>query len=75
MKPSPEQDQLQRWVATWREAGPALDRQKRAELERLETATALTQLAAAFELALARAHLSDTSGLVEQQRYFRHLAQ
>lgn len=73
MKSSAEQAQLERWVATWGEAGPALERQKRAELEQLETPTALSQLAAAFELALERVALSDTSGLVEQQRYFRQI--
>jgi hypothetical protein len=66
---------LDRWVATWREAGPALDEQARRELEQLETVTALRQLAAAFEFALANAPPSDTSGLVEQQRLFQRLAE
>lgn len=64
---------LERWVAAWREAGPALDEQRRRELEQLETPTALAQLAAAFAHALASAPPSDTSGLVEQQRYFQRL--
>ena len=46
---------LKRWVATWQDAGPALDEQSRTELEQLDTATALRQLSAAFELALALA--------------------
>lgn len=66
---------LERWVATWRDAGPALDEQSRIELEQLDTATALSQLAAAFDFALAHAPPSETSGLVEQQRYFRQLAE
>ncbi len=41
---------------------------------RLDTPTALAQLSAAFALALARATLTETSGLVEQQRRFRQLA-
>ena len=65
---------LERWVATWREAGPPLDEQKRRELEQLDTATAVGQLAAVFAHALASAPPSDTSGLVEQQRYFQRLA-
>ena len=73
MQPSTEQAQLERWVATWREAQPALEAQRREELERLATPDALAQLAAAFEHARRRAPLSDTSGLVEQQRYFRQL--
>lgn len=73
MRSSVEQAQLERWVATWREAGPALERQKRAELERLETPAGLAQLAAAFAVALAQSPHRDTSGLVEQQRYFQQL--
>jgi hypothetical protein len=65
---------IERWVATWREAERALAEQKRAELEQLATPRALAELAAAFEHARRRASLSDTSGLVEQQRYFRQLA-
>ncbi len=75
MRSPTEQEALQRWVATWREAGPALDRQRRRELERLDTPTALAQLSAAFALALARATPTDTSGLVEQQRHFQQLAE
>jgi len=74
MASSPDKSQLQRWVATWREAGPALAEQKRVELERLSTPQALAELASAFEHARLRAPLSDTSGLVEQQRYFQQLA-
>ena len=66
---------LKRWVATWRDAGPALDEQGRRELEQLDTPSALRMLAAAFEFALANAPPSDTSGLVEQQRYFQLLAE
>jgi hypothetical protein len=71
---SPDRAQLEYWVATWREAGPALADQKRAELEQLTTPLAIAQLAAAFEHARLGAPLSDTSGLVEQQRYFQQLA-
>ncbi|MGH2601275.1 MAG: hypothetical protein ACRDJ9_18045 [Dehalococcoidia bacterium] len=61
-------------MTTWRDAEPALAEQKRAELERLVTPQALAELAAAFAHAPRRAVPSDTSGLVEQQRYFRQLA-
>lgn len=73
MQSSTEKAQIERWVATWREAEPALAEQKRAELEQLATPRALAELAAAFEHARLRAPLSDASGLVEQQRYFRQL--
>jgi hypothetical protein len=64
---------LECWVATWREAGEALSAPQRDELERLDTATALAQLADAFEHACANAAVLDSSGLVEQQRYFQLL--
>jgi len=67
------QTQIERWVATWREAEPALAEQKRSELERLATPRALEELAAAFEHARLHPRVSDTSGLVEQQRYFQRL--
>jgi hypothetical protein len=74
MDSSSDQGQIERWVATWRDAEPALAEQRRRELERLATPRALAELAAAFEHARLRAVPSITSGLVEQQRYFRLLA-
>src|SRR3989442_5842526 len=68
-----DRTQIERWVMTWRDAEPALAEQKRAELERLVTPRALAELAAAFAHALRRAPVSDTSGLIEQQRYFQLL--
>lgn len=73
MQPLSEQAQLERWVATWREAQPALEAQEQAELQQLATPRALAELAAAFEYARRRTSPSDTSGLVEQQRYFQLL--
>jgi len=74
MDSSEDGARLERWVATWREAEPALAEQKRAEVEGLATPRALAELAAAFAHARRRAPVSDSSGLVEQQRYFRQLA-
>lgn len=65
---------IERWVTTWREARAALQEQKRLELEQLPTPRALAELAAAFDHALRQAPASDTSGLIEQQRYFQQLA-
>ena len=73
MDPPIDGEQLQRWVATWREATPALAAQKQAELERVATPRALAELAAAFAHALGRAPVSDTSGLIDQQRWFQQL--
>jgi len=73
-EPAADQAQLARWVETWRKAEPALEEQRRGELEALTTPRALAELAAAFEHACRHASPSDSSGLVEQQRYFRQLA-
>jgi len=73
MSSKPEEKLLERWVAVWRDAGPALEEVKRAELEQLSTPRALAELEAAFEHARRHAPISDTSGLVEQQRYFQQL--
>jgi hypothetical protein len=64
---------VHRWVETWRSAGEALARVKRDELARLDTRTALAQLADAFRLALRDARPTTTSGLVEQQKVFARL--
>jgi hypothetical protein len=64
---------LRDWVATWRRAGPALERLKRDELRALDTVIALQQLADAFEHALQRSPMLSTSGLVEQQRILQRL--
>jgi len=74
MRPPPDDALIQRWVATWRTAGPALEADRRAELERLSTPHALAELAAAFEHALRHSSPSDSSGLLEQQRYFARVA-
>lgn len=74
MDSSTDRALIERWVATWREAAPALAAQRRAELEQLATPRALAELAAAFAHARLGATLPETSGLVEQQRHFRQLA-
>jgi hypothetical protein len=65
--------ELEQWVRMWRKTGAALESIKRAELERLNTATAVTQLSEAFDAALRSAPSRLTSGLVEQQRIYHKL--
>lgn len=59
-----------RWAETWGRAGEALETLKRDELRALDTQVALAQLADAFEHAVRNATPTESSGLVEQQRYF-----
>ena len=66
--------QLKKWVTACKKAGPALKALKRAELRSLKTPDALRTLKSAFAHALKTARPTQTSGLVEQQRYFKKLA-
>jgi hypothetical protein len=65
--------ELRQWAQTWRAAGEALARVKRAELMQLDTREAVSQLADAFNDAVHTARRTYTSGVVEQQRWFARL--
>lgn len=69
-----ERAEIRRWITTWQNAQAPLERQKRAELRRLDTVRSVMELAGAFEHALAHAVPQPHSGLVEQQRRFLLLA-
>jgi hypothetical protein len=66
-----EKAQARAWIKNWRELGPILENLRRDSLKRVNTAEAIE----AFDLAYksARLHCSPrrTSGLVEQQRWFK----
>ncbi len=72
MKPE-ELENARRWVTTWRETGPLLERLKREELRKIDTQQALRNLSGMFES--CRIHFSPRqgSGLVAQQDLFRLL--
>lgn len=70
-----DQSQLQCWVDTWKNAGPELQRVREAEVRAADTAAALKAFTG-LALAAARANPpKPTSGLVEQQRWFRLIAE
>jgi hypothetical protein len=64
--------QGKRWVRTWREAGDALERVRRAELRRLDLdpAGAIELLCGPADYTVEPRAPKPTSGLVEQQRWF-----
>jgi len=69
---TPEQRaQMQQWVDTWKQAGPELERIREDEVRKENTIAAFK----AFEgmaLLISRSRPPEpTSGLVEQQRWFR----
>jgi hypothetical protein len=64
---------MKRWVETWKKAAPALSAIRRRELREVDTQTALINLAEAFESCRLHFTPAPTSGLVEQQAWFKML--
>lgn len=67
-------DRLRQWVQAWEDAGPRLDELRREEIRHTNTQRSLMQLAGAFESCRLHYKPLPTSGLIEQQRWFRRLA-
>ena len=62
-----------RWVKTWQDAGPRLERIRRQELRALDAYTAIRQLCGPADYHVAPRAPKATSGLIEQQRYFQRM--
>lgn len=62
-----------RWVQTWQEAGPELERIRRDELRRLDVRHAIALLCGSADYTVPPRAPKPTSGLVEQQRWFQQL--
>jgi hypothetical protein len=68
---TPEQIALaKRWVRTWKEAAPVLERLRREELRRLDPELALRLLCGPANYRVPPRVARPSSGLVEQQRWF-----
>ena len=65
--------EMKRWVETWKKAGPELEAIRRRELREIDTQRALINLADAFESCRLHFTPAPTSGLVEQQAWFKKL--
>jgi hypothetical protein len=61
------------WIEGWQRAGTRVRELKRTELRKISTEEALQNLAGAFESCRLHFAPRPTSGLVEQQRWFRKL--
>ena len=70
-----ERDRIRQWVAGWKAAGARMEELRREELRHTDTQQSLISLAGAFESCRLHYQPLPTSGLVEQQRWFRKLAQ
>ena len=72
---SPDQIALaRRWVKTWQQAGPRLERVRREELRRLDPQRAIALLCGEADYTVPPRAPRPTSGLVEQQRWFMKMA-
>jgi len=68
---TPEQLALgRRWARAWLEAGPELDRIRRAELRSMDSGRALALLCGEADYTVPPRAPKPTSGLVEQQGWF-----
>ena len=63
-----------RWVKTWQQAGPKLERVRREELRRLDPRRAIAPLCGEADYTVPPRAPRPTSGLVEQQRWFMKMA-
>lgn len=72
---TPEQiEQGKRWVQAWKEAGEAMERLRRNELRRLDGYRAIALLCGPANYTVPPRAPKPTSGLIEQQRWFRKAA-
>jgi hypothetical protein len=72
---TPEQVALgRRWVRTWQAAAPLLEQVRRQELRRLDPERAIALLCGPADYRVPPRAPKPTSGLVEQQRWFKKAA-
>ena len=63
-----------RWVKTWQQAGPRLERVRKEELRRLDPQRAIALLCGEADYTVPPRAPRPMSGLVEQQRWFMKMA-
>jgi hypothetical protein len=68
-----ERETIQRWVRTWKEAGPELEKIRLREVRDEDNLLSLRLLARAFNHATRTQPPGESSGLVEMQRHFAKL--
>jgi hypothetical protein len=66
-----EKAQVRAWIKNWQEVGPILERLKLESLRSVNTPDALEAFDVAFKSARLQVPPRSSSGLVEQQRWFR----
>jgi hypothetical protein len=66
-----EKAQARAWIKNWQELGPILDTLRRESLIRVNTAQSIEAFDLAYKSARLHGPKRNTSGLVEQQRWFK----
>lgn len=66
---------IRRWVRTWKESGPELERIRLREVRDEDQRVSLLQLARAFNHATRTQPPDESPGIVEMQRHLRKLRQ
>ncbi|MCK4936844.1 MAG: hypothetical protein KAR84_08320 [Elusimicrobiales bacterium] len=65
--------EIKQWVSCWQKAEPHLKRLRDLEIKNTDTAMGIKVLNDAFDSAISKFHPRKTSGLIEQQMYFRRI--
>jgi hypothetical protein len=68
-----DREMMQRWVQTWKEAGPKLEAIRRREIQEAENLKVLAMLESAFNHATRAMPPRPSSGLVEMQEWLAKL--
>ncbi len=66
-----EKAQTRAWIKNWRELEPILEKMQRDSLQHVDTAQAIGAFDLAYKSARLHCPRRETSGLVEQQRWFK----
>lgn len=66
-----QDEQLRAWVRNWKALAPVLERERIASIRRADTAAAIEAFDLAYKSSRASARPRESSGLVEQQRWFK----
>jgi hypothetical protein len=64
---------MKKWVETWKTTGPILERIRREELRNLNTFQAISNLLGTIDFTQEPFRPKPTSGLIEQQAWFKKL--
>lgn len=68
-----EREQAKQWTEAWAKAGPELERIRRNEIRATDTMKSVHILAGGFQSATFMHSPRKSSGLVEQQKWFKQL--